>query len=233
MRVGVVNVDARAWHRFRANRPALVSACFLAFVVGASFLGPVFWRCEPDAISDLQFAAPCSSHWLGTDVHGRDMLARLLYGTRISFMVGIIGATVSLVIGSLWGATAGYLGGRVDGVMMRIVDILYSLPSIIFVIVLVTALDGFIERREETGLGSGSASAIRMIGLFAGLGCVSWLTMARVVRGQVLSLRNQPFIEAARALGAGHLHILFRHILPNVSGVIIVYLALTIPSVVL
>ena len=233
MRMVSLGSDKRAWDRFRANRAAVVSAWFMALLTLLTFLGPFAWPYEPNAISDLQFSAPSLSHWLGTDVHGRDMLARVLYGTRISLMVGAVGAGVSLVIGALWGAVAGYVGGRTDGIMMRIVDILYSLPSIIFVIVLITALNGLVERWQAMGLSAESAKTIQLIGLFGGLGLVSWLTMARIVRGQVLSLRNQPFVEASRALGAGHLHILRRHILPNVAGVIIVYLALTVPSVVL
>lgn len=227
------SVQKRAWARFKANRAAVISAWFLVIAGLATLLGPLFWPYEPDAISDHQFAPPNIVHWFGTDVHGRDMLARLLYGTRISLMVGAVGAGVSLVIGSLWGSIAGYIGGRLDGVMMRIVDVLYSLPSIIFVIVLITGLNSVLERAEQAGLSAESSRTIQVLGLFAGLGFVSWLTMARVVRGQVLSLRNQAFVEASRALGAGHIHILLRHILPNVSGVIIVYLALTIPSVVL
>lgn len=233
MRVVSLGSDKRAWDRFRANRTAVVSAWFIMLLTLLTFLGSFAWPYEPDAISDLQFAAPSLSHLLGTDVHGRDMLARVLYGTRISLMVGAVGAGVSLVIGALWGAVAGYVGGRIDGIMMRIVDILYSLPSIIFVIVLITALNGLVERWQAMGLSGESAKTIQLLGLFGGLGLVSWLTMARIVRGQVLSLRNQPFVEASRALGAGHLHILRRHILPNVAGVIIVYLALTVPSVVL
>ncbi|HOK77733.1 MAG TPA: ABC transporter permease, partial [Verrucomicrobiota bacterium] len=233
MRVVSLGGDKRAWDRFRANRAAVVSAWFIVLVALLTFFGPFALPYEPNDISDLQFAAPSLSHWLGTDVHGRDMLARVLYGTRISLMVGAVGAGVSLVIGALWGAVAGYVGGRIDGIMMRVVDILYSLPSIIFVIVLITALNGLVERWQAMGLSAESAQTIQLIGLFGGLGLVSWLTMARIVRGQVLSLRNQPFVEASRALGAGHLHILGRHILPNVAGVIIVYLALTVPSVVL
>ncbi len=233
MRVVSLGGDKRAWDRFRANRAAVVSAWFIVLVALLTFFGPFALPYEPNDISDLQFAAPSLSHWLGTDVHGRDMLARVLYGTRISLMVGAVGAGVSLVIGALWGAVAGYVGGRIDGIMMRVVDILYSLPSIIFVIVLITALNGLVERWQAMGLSAESAKTIQLIGLFGGLGLVSWLTMARIVRGQVLSLRNQPFVEASRALGAGHLHILGRHILPNVAGVIIVYLALTVPSVVL
>jgi peptide/nickel transport system permease protein/oligopeptide transport system permease protein len=187
----------------------------------------------PNQLSDAQFTSPSSQHWFGTDVHGRDLLARVLYGARISLLVGTLGAAVSLVIGTLWGAVAGYLGGRWDAVMMRTVDVLYSLPSIIFVIVLMTVAEGWVRWWMGGALAPDQGALWRSVILFVGLGSVSWLTMARIVRGQILSLRNRSFVEASRALGAGHLRILFRHLLPNVSGVIIVYLALTIPAVVL
>jgi ABC-type dipeptide/oligopeptide/nickel transport system permease subunit len=135
----------------------------------------------------------------------------------------------------MWGAIAGYCGGRWDSVMMRFVDVLYAMPSIIFVIVLITALNAVLEKLQAGphGLSAESARLLQFFGLFAGLGAVSWLTMARIVRGQVLSLRRRPFVDASRVLGASHARILLRHILPNVYGVIIVYLTLTIPSIIL
>jgi peptide/nickel transport system permease protein/oligopeptide transport system permease protein len=187
----------------------------------------------PDRVSDAQFNPPGARHWLGTDDHGRDVLSRVLYGAQISLLVGVVGAGVSLVIGVLWGALAGYLGGRVDSLMMRIVDILYSLPSIIFVIVLLTAAGGWLKQWPPAQQSPVLAKELRVLLLLVGLGAVSWLTMARIVRGQVLSLRAQPFVEASRALGAGPLWILRRHILPNVFGVAIVYLTLTVPAIVL
>jgi oligopeptide transport system permease protein len=190
---------------------------------------------DPNAISDLQFAPPGRAHWFGTDVHGRDLLSRVCYGARVSLLVGLVGAVVSLVIGVLWGATAGYCGGRWDGVMMRFVDVLYSMPSVIFVIVLITGLDAALRRLQAGphGLSTDAARTLQFVGLFGGLGAVSWLTMARIVRGQVLTLRNRAFIDASRVLGASHTRILLGNILPNVSGVIIVYLTLTIPSIIL
>jgi len=225
--------DQQAWRRFRSHRGALVGAWFVAFFMLVTLVGPAVWPYRPDAISDLQFDAPTLRHWFGTDVHGRDLLARVLHGARISLGVGALGAGVSLVIGVLWGALAGYVGGRADSLMMRVVDILYALPSIVFVIVLLTALNGLVERGEARGLSGDTAKTLQWLGLFAGLGAVSWLTMARIVRGQVLSLRTRPFVEASRALGASHARILLRHILPNVAGVVIVYLALTVPAVIL
>jgi peptide/nickel transport system permease protein/oligopeptide transport system permease protein len=189
----------------------------------------------PDSISDVQFAAPGWQHWFGTDVHGRDLLSRVCYGARLSLLVGLIGAAVSLVIGVLWGAVAGYCGGRWDGAMMRFVDVLYSMPSVVFVIVLLTALNAVLGKLQSGShpLSPEHARFLQFAGLFGGLGAVSWLTMARIVRGQVLALRHRAFVDASRVLGASHARILLRHILPNVYGVIIVYVTLTIPSIVL
>ena len=153
----------------------------------------------------------------------------------VSLLVGAVGALVSLFIGVIWGAAAGYLGGKVDSVMMRFVDVLYCLPSIVFVIALITTLEGLAQNYFSSfKLFQGdSAYLIRLLFLFTGLGAISWLTMARIVRGQVLSLRQMPFVEASKVLGAGPLRILFRHIIPNVAGVAIVYLALTVPAIIL
>ncbi len=223
----------RAVRRFRRNRAAVASAVVLAGLLVGVAIGPWLWPYAPDAISADQFSPPDGRHWFGTDVHGRDLLARVLYGTRISLVVGAVGAGVSLVIGVLWGATAGYVGGRWDHAMMRAVDVLYSLPSIVFVIVLITTLEQYFGQWIARWFSPASGGTVRMLLLFAGLGAVSWLTMARIVRGQVMSLRTRSFVEASRALGAGHVSILRRHILPNISGVVIVYLMLTVPSVVL
>ncbi len=240
--------DRRAWQRFRKNRAAVVSAWFLGVLMAVVVIWPVGLSLtarlgprgaafaqhhNPDRITDAQFQRPGRGHWFGTDVHGRDLFSRMLYGAQISLLVGVVGAGVSLVIGVLWGALAGYVGGRVDGVMMRFVDILYSLPSIIFVIVLITTLEGAMKHGlAALGL-PGLVGSARLLFLFAGLGAVSWLTMARIVRGQVLSLRQRAFVEASRALGARPARILRRHIIPNVLGVVIIYLTLTVPAVIL
>ena len=185
---------------------------------------------SPNALSEEQFQAPTGEHWFGTDVHGRDLQSRVFYGARISLLVGVVGAGVSLVIGVLWGAIAGYVGGRIDSLLMRVVDILYSLPNIVFVIVLVATcekpLQGWLEDLSVN-------ISARVLLIVAGLGAVSWLTLARIVRGQVLSLRTRGFVYASRALGASHARILLRHILPNVYGVIITYLTLTVPAIIL
>ena len=225
--------NQRAWRRFRRHYPAVISLTFLITLLALILMWPWIAPYRWDAISDDQFAAPSAAHWFGTDVHGRDVLTRVVYGAAISLMVGLVGAGVALVIGVTWGAIAGYVGGRADGLMMRFVDVLYSLPSIVFVIVLITTLDQLARTWVTKAFGPDLARSTPILFLFAGLGAVSWLTMARIVRGQVLSLKNRSFVEATRALGAGHARILFRHIVPNTYGVIITYLTLTIPAIIL
>jgi peptide/nickel transport system permease protein/oligopeptide transport system permease protein len=239
--------NQRAWRRFRRNRVAMASTFLLALIVSLILVWPLFNRPRlgphlppamthaPNAVSDAQFQPPGGQHWFGTDVHGRDLLSRVCSGARLSLFVGLVGAAVSLVIGVLWGAIAGYCGGRWDAVMMRFVDVLYSMPSIIFVIVLITTLNALLGKWQNgpERLSDGAVQWLQFTALFGGLGAVSWLPMARIVRGQVLSLRHRAFVDAARVLGAGHGRILRRHILPNVYGVIIVYLTMTIPSIIL
>ena len=222
-----------AWRRFRRNRPAVLAAGFLLLAGLALGLGPLVLPYAPDAFVGTPFSAPSAAHWWGTDVHGRDLLARVLAGARLSLLIGTLGTMVSLVIGVAWGAVAGYAGGRTDAILMRTVDILYSLPTVIIVIVVVTGLNGWLARSETAGGGRPDAAVVRLAGLFIGLGVVSWPTMARIVRGEVLTLRVQPFVEASRSLGAGPVWILWRHILPNIAGVVIAYLALTMPGIVI
>jgi len=163
----------------------------------------------------LGAAPPSIAHWLGTDIFGRDMLTRIMYGSRVSLMVGFIATSVALIIGVLWGTVAGYAGGRVDTIMMRLVDILYALPFMIFIVLLMVVFGR------------------NILLLFLAIGAVEWLTMARIVRGQVLSLRRQEFIEAAVSLGLSRWTIIRRHLIPNTLGPVIVYTTLTIPSVML
>ncbi len=246
--------NQKAWRRFKNHRLAVGCGLFLLAMLLLILAWPAVSTYPPETVSDAQFQPPSARHWLGTDVHGRDLTSRILFGARVSLLVGLVGAGVSLIIGVLWGAVAGYLGGRWDSFLMRVVDVLYSLPSIVFVIVLVTTLHGFVEVWQSTEVARRLPNVaaflahlgiqlrpiapelgrqLKFIGLFAGLGAVSWLTMARIVRGQVLSLRTRPFVDASRALGASHAWILRRHILPNVIGIIIVYLTLTVPSIIL
>jgi oligopeptide transport system permease protein len=206
-----------AWRRLRRNRAAVLSGLFLVWlsltVAGAPWLPGM-----PDpTLQDLKLSAtpPSLHHLFGTDELGRDTFARVIYGGRISLLVGVVGTVVSLLIGVSYGAIAGYRGGRTDEVMMRAVDVLYSLPYIFLVILLLV----FFSRS--------------ILMLFVALGLVQWLTMARIVRGQVLSLKQQNFVEAARALGAGDSAIIFRHIVPNTLGPVIVYTTLTVPAVIL
>lgn len=223
----------RAWRQFCRHRPAMLALVFLAALSAVVVAWPWLAPYDVEKTSEGQFQPPSARHWFGTDVHGRDQLTRVLYGARISLLVGVVGAGVALIIGVSWGAIAGYAGGRIDAVMMRTVDVLYSMPSIIFVIVLITTLNeslrGWLARVADESV----AMWTPMLFLFVGLGAVSWLTMARIVRGQVLSLRQRPFVQASRALGASHARILVRHILPNVLNIVIVYVTLTIPAVML
>ena len=225
-----------AWRRLLKNRLAVFGMIVVVFITVASLFGPFVIRkltgITPDQIpvgaSHLRSTPPLRApdgsfswlHPMGTDNQGRDLLARVLQGGQISLMVGIIATLVSLFIGVSYGATAGYLGGRIDNLMMRAVDVLYSLPYIIVVIVLLSVF------RSQTARG-------QVVLLFIALGSVSWLTMARIVRGQVLSLKNQEFVLAARATGVSTPRIIFRHIVPNTLGPVIVYATLTIPTVML
>lgn len=205
-----------AWHRLAKNRLAVAGAIFLAVLALLCVVAPWFLPygySEQDL--NLGASAPSSAHWLGTDMLGRDLLVRLLYGGRISLGVGLCATFVALTIGVVYGAVAGYVGGKADTVMMRIVDVIYALPFTIFVILLMV----FFGRN--------------IILLFVAIGAVEWLTMARIVRDQVLSLKRMEFIEAARSLGLGHGRIIFRHMLPNLLGPVIVYTTLTIPAVML
>lgn len=206
---GHINAQ-QPWRRFVKNRPAVLSAFFLTALLLAIFAWPVLLKIisgnfaqthNPNELSDAQFSPPNAQHWFGTDVHGRDVFSRVLFGAQVSLLVGFVGTFVSLIIGVLWGAVAGYAGGRLDNFLMRIVDVLYSLPSIIFVIVLITTLGEFVKHFPAVKNSAALASHVRVILLFVGLGAISWLTMARIVRGQVLSLRTRPFVEASRVLG--------------------------------
>jgi ABC-type dipeptide/oligopeptide/nickel transport system permease subunit len=232
----------RAWLRFKNNPAGMVSAWFLILLLAVVVLWPIFLLIapahfaqahDPDTLSNVQFAKPGPGHWFGTDFLGRDLFSRLLYAARFSLLVGVVGTLVSLVIGVLWGAIAGYAGGRIDSVMMRIVDMLYSLPSVIFVIVLITTLGEVIKQSHYIQHTPTLAGVVRIVLLFVGLGAISWLNMARIVRGQVLSLRTRQFVEASRALGAQPHWIIARHIIPNIFGVVITYLALTMPAIIL
>lgn len=205
-----------AWHRLGRNRLALISLfIFVAialFCVVGPFLSP--WDSERQDLL-LGASGPSAEHWFGTDTLGRDLMIRVMEGGRISLLVGLIATLVALLIGVIYGATAGYVGGTTDSVMMRAVDLLYALPFTIFVILLMVAFG-------------------RSLWLmFVAIGCVEWLTMARIVRSGVMALRKQEFIEAAVSLGYSHRRIILKHLIPNVLGPVIVVATLTVPAVML
>ena len=205
----------------------------LTFIVLASILGPWLSPYSLSEVSAARVAPPSFSHWLGTDLHGRDLLTRLLYGGRISLLVGLVGATVSLLVGVTYGLISGYLGGRTDNAMMRFVDILYALPRIILVIVLITLFDLKLKQLLDGTILSSLASHARLLLLFVGLGLVEWLTLARIVRAQVLSIKERPFVLSARLIGQTTPTILFRQILPQVLPIVLTYLTLSLPAVIL
>jgi peptide/nickel transport system permease protein/oligopeptide transport system permease protein len=205
----------------------------LTLIVLASILGPWLSPYSLSEVSAARLAPPSFSHWLGTDLHGRDLLTRLLYGGRISLLVGLVGATVSLLVGVTYGLISGYLGGRTDNAMMRFVDILYALPRIILVIVLITLFDLKLKQLLDGTILSSLASHARLLLLFVGLGLVEWLTLARIVRAQVLSIKERPFVLSARLIGQTTPTILFRQILPQVLPIVLTYLTLSLPAVIL
>jgi len=205
-----------AWRRLKKNRLALFGLGVLGLFVASALLTPWIAPYAYDAQNlDLGATPPSVQHWLGTDIFGRDLLTQIMYGGRISLAVGFVATAVALVIGVTWGAVAGYVGGRVDAVMMRIVDILYALPFMIFIVLLMVVFGR------------------NLLLLFLAIGAVEWLTMARIMRGQVQALRKQEFVEAAISLGLSPMTIIRRHLVPNALGPIIVYTTLTIPSVML
>ena len=207
-----------AWSALAQNRAAMTAAGILAVMLFAVLVLPFFLPFTYEQTDwDNIAAAPslASGHYFGTDSLGRDLLVRTLWGGRISLLVAFVATAVSLVIGIAWGAVAGYVGGRLDQLMMRIVDILYALPFMFLVILLMVMFGR------------------NILLIFIAIGAINWLDMARIVRGQTLSLRNREFVEAARAGGVPTLRIIRRHIVPNLLGVVVVYVTLTIPHVIL
>ncbi len=208
---------AAAWRRFRANRAAVVALVVVVALTLSALVGPALC---PFGYADVHkgdiWAPPLTAgHLLGADLLGRDLLARLLLGLRISLLVGLVATGVALVIGVLYGAAAGLVGGRIDDLMMRVVDVLYALPFIFFVILLTVVFGR------------------SLLLIFAAIGAVEWLTMARIVRGQTLTLKAREFVQAAQAIGVSRTAILRRHIVPNLVGPVVTYVTLTIPSVIL
>lgn len=226
-------MDKPVWQRLASNPVALCSLSLLVVLATASVAGPFFLPASYAAPGPASFAPPSWEHPFGTDINGRDILYRVLAGGRISLLVGLCGAAVSLVIGTVYGLIAGYAGGRIDSVMMRAVDVLYSVPRLVFILVCINAFD---LRLREFAAGAGwdwLVGSSRLTVLIVSLGVIEWLTLARIVRGQTIALKSRAFVTAASALGQSHGKILFRHILPNMTGVILVYLTLTIPAVII
>ena len=209
-----------AWRRLRKNRMAVAGGVIVCALTLACLVGPRIVQTTWGygyATQNLAYGAkpPSWDHWFGTDFHGRDLLTRVLYGGRVSLQVGLLAAFVSATVGTIFGAVSGYIGGRVDSVMMRFVDILYVLPYMFLVIILVTIFGK------------------SLLLVFTALGLVGWLMTARIVRGQVLSLKEREFVRAARSVGVGGTAIVFRHLIPNTLGPIIVYFTLTVPTMIL
>jgi oligopeptide transport system permease protein len=209
-----------ALRRLRKNRMAVAGGAFAVWLAVVCFFGPLLiraaWGYDYD-LQDLRYGAqpPSLAHWFGTDFFGRDLLTRVLYGGQISLAVGLLAAVVAASVGTVYGAVAGYAGGRLDGAMMRAVDVIYALPYMFLVMVLITIFPR------------------NLLLLFVALGLVGWLTTARIVRGQVLSLKEREFVVAAKSLGAGHARIVLRHLIPHTLGPIAVYFTLTVPSMIL
>jgi ABC-type dipeptide/oligopeptide/nickel transport systems, permease components len=201
------------WRRLKENKLAMVGLAIVLFITIIAIIGPMLSKYNYFS-QNLEMAnqLPSSEHWFGTDKFGRDVFVRILYGARISLTVGYVASILNIVIGVLYGGIAGYFGGKVDNIMMRIVDVLYSIPMMIYVILLMVIL------------GAGLKSII------IALAIAFWLTMARIVRGQIMSLKHQEFILAAKTLGASPMRILLRHLIPNCMGPIIVTLTLSVPE---
>jgi len=228
-------ISLSPWKRLCQNKGALVSLWVLVIITSLGIFGPIFFPEEYTQTSEKQFSPPSLGHPLGTDLNGRDLFYRVLSGARVSLVVGLSGAAISLVIGTVYGMVSGYVGGRVDALMMRVVDVLYAIPRLIFVLILINAFDSSIKDTLSAVLGSDSRviSFSKTIVLVVALGLIEWLTMARIIRGQVLSLKSRQFVTAACALGQSHTRIIFIHLLPNILGIAITYLTLTIPAVIL
>ncbi len=212
-----------AFHRLQQNKLAVLCLIIFVFIAVLCIVGP--WLSpysESQTDLNLKATGPSKAHWFGTDQLGRDLLVRVMEGGRISLAVGLAATLVSVLIGVAYGATAGYLGGKTDAALMRIVDVLFGIPFIIFVILLRVVMDPILHTPWQ-----------KLMVLFLAIGAVEWLTMARIVRGQVLTLSKMEFTEAARSLGLSSRRIIFAHLIPNTLGPVIVYSTLTVPAVML
>lgn len=230
-----------ALQRLLRNRAAMAAALFLLCMVVACFVVPLLPCLPHPNVTDLEhIAAPCSrEHLLGTDHLGRDMLARVLYGGRISLLVGLAATAVALGLGLVYGLLSGYIGGRVDALMMRAVDVLFALPFIVLVIVFSLSIEQPCRELTDTVVSltgwsrESVAPLLGLVPLFLAIGALGWLTLARIVRAETLVLKQQEYVLAARSLGLGHASILFRHIAPNLLGSVIIYSTLAVPGMML
>jgi oligopeptide transport system permease protein len=235
------------WRRLRRNRVAMIALWFLGVLVVLGVAVPLFLNPALKETSEAVYVPPSGAHWFGTDINGKDLFYRVLAGARVSIAVGLAGALISLFVGTAYGLVAGFLGGKVDAIMMRLVDVLYSIPRVLFVLIFINAFDAFLydwmDARRLAFEAAGSEGLANFLGnvlpyrkiviLIVSLGLIEWLTMARIVRGQVLSLKEQQYVLAARSMGQGKVAIMRKHLLPNLWTVILTYLTLTIPTVIL
>ncbi|MEO6848179.1 MAG: ABC transporter permease [Chthoniobacterales bacterium] len=226
-------LDPRSFRYLRKSGVAKIAATWLVIVVLACIIIPAILPHGYDTPSHNQYASPTLHHPFGTNLNGTDMLYRVFSGGRVSLIVGLSGALVSLFIGVGYGMIAGYVGGKTDAMMMRFVDILYSVPRLIFVLIAINAFNTQLEEFANHINQQWMTTSSRIIILVFSLGLIEWLTMARIVRGQVLALKSRAFVTAASALGQSNFKILLRHILPNLVGIITIYLTLTIPAIII
>ena len=238
--ISSLRVGSSASERFWRHPAVKLAVSILALVGSCAVLGPALLPTRYRFPTGSQVAPPSFAHWLGTDLNGRDQLYRVLIGARISLVVGLAGAVISFFVGMTYGLVAGYIGGKTDTLMMRMVDVIYSIPRLIFIIILINVAERPFHGWLLGILGDARSESLRDLPnysktliLIISLGLIEWLTMARIVRGQVLVLKNMQFVTAARSLGQTHVKVLTRHLLPNLTGIIAVYLTLTIPAVIL
>jgi oligopeptide transport system permease protein len=237
---GALRAPRSAFAVFLRNPAVRLSLVILALVIVSAIAGPSFLPQSDQRPTADQLAFPSRTHWFGTDLNGRDLLYRVFIGARISLIVGFAGAMISLFVGTTYGLLAGYTGGRTDAVMMRLVDVIYAIPRLIFIIILINVVEFRFRGWLQAAFGNSPIPGLRVLPSYAktvililSLGLVEWLTMARIIRGQTLALKNLQFVTAARSLGQTHYKIIVRHLLPNLTGIIAVYLTLTIPAVIL
>lgn len=225
--------DPLAWKRVWKAPGALPAFVVIVVIVLAAIFGPMLLPASYANPSELSFSPPTWAHPFGTDINGRDILYRVLTGGSVSLLVGCCGALVSLIIGTAYGMISGYVGGKTDFFLMRVVDVLFSIPRLIFILICINSFSAKLQDYAAYHGWMTVATFSRLIVLVLSLGVIEWLTLARIVRGQTLALKGRAFVTAATALGQSHTKILFRHLLPNLLGIILIYLTLTIPAVVI